>query len=66
VEVMEEEIKASLGVAMRQVLDEDLALMSLDELALRVETLKTEVERALAMIESKKGSHNEAEALFKN
>ena len=40
--------------------------MSLDELALRVETLKTEVERAFAMIESKKGSHNEAEALFKN
>ena len=63
---MEEEIKASLGAAMRQVLDEDLALMSLDELALRVETLKTEVERALAMIESKKGSHSEAEALFKN
>ena len=63
---MEEEIKASLGEAMRQILDEDLALMSLDELALRVETLKTEIERALAMIESKKGSHSEAEALFKN
>jgi uncharacterized small protein (DUF1192 family) len=40
--------------------------MSLDDLELRVEALKAEIERALAMTESKKGSHSEAEALFKN
>ena len=61
----EDEIRASLGAAMRQVLDEDLALLSLDDLAVRVQSLQSEIERALAVIESKKGSHSDAEALFK-
>ncbi len=63
--MMEEEIRTSLGSALRDLVAEDLALMSLDELSLRVEALKAEIERALAMIESKKGSHSDAEALFK-
>ena len=61
----EDEIRASLGDAMRQVLDEDLTLLSLDDLAVRVQSLQSEIERALAVIESKKGSHSDAEALFK-
>jgi uncharacterized small protein (DUF1192 family) len=63
--MMEEEIRTSLGSALRDLVAEDLALMSLDELSLRVEALQAEIERALAMIESKKGSHSDAEALFK-
>jgi len=31
--MMEEEIKASLGDALRQLLDEDLSVMSLDDLS---------------------------------
>lgn len=62
---MEEEIKTSLGSALGDLVAEDLALMSLDDLSLRVEVLQAEIERALAMIESKKGSHSDAEALFK-
>ena len=64
--MMEEGIKASLGDALRRLLVEDLSVMSLDDLELRVEALKAEIERALAMTERKKGSHSEAEALFKN
>jgi|SaaInl5LU_22_DNA_1037371.scaffolds.fasta_scaffold09312_6 uncharacterized small protein (DUF1192 family) len=63
--MMEEEIRTSLGSALRDLVAEDLALMSLDDLSLRVEVLQAEIERALAMIESKKGSHSDAEALFK-
>jgi len=63
--MMEEEIRTSLGSALRDLVAEDLALMSLDDLSLRVEVLHAEIERALAMIESKKGSHSDAEALFK-
>lgn len=63
--MMEEEIRTSLGSALRDLVAEDLALMSLDELSLRIEALQAEIERALAMIESKKGSHSDAEALFK-
>ena len=62
---MEEEIRTSLGSALGDLVAEDLALMSLDYLSLRVEVLQAEIERALAMIESKKGSHSDAEALFK-
>jgi len=63
--MMEEEIRTSLGSALGDLVAEDLALMSLDDLSLRVEVLQAEIERALAMIESKKGSHSDAEALFK-
>ena len=63
--MMEEEIRTSLGSALRDLVAEDLALMSLDDLSLRVEVLQAEIERALAMIESKKGFHSDAEALFK-
>ena len=62
---MEDEIRTSLGSALGDLVAEDLALMSLDDLSLRVEVLQAEIERALAMIESKKGSHSDAEALFK-
>ena len=62
---MEEEIRTSLGSALGDLVAEDLALMSLDDLSLRVEVLQAEIERAVAMIESKKGSHSDAEALFK-
>ncbi|OUX18872.1 MAG: hypothetical protein CBE09_02955 [Rhizobiales bacterium TMED249] len=44
---------------------EDLELLGLEELEERISVLKTEIERVKAVLESKKGSRAEAEALFK-
>ncbi len=63
--MMEEEIRTSLGSTMSDLLAEDLQTKSLEELSQRIEALRAEIERALAMIESKKGSHSDAEALLK-
>lgn len=44
---------------------EDLELLGLEELEERISVIKTEIERVKAVLESKKGSRAEAEALFK-
>ena len=44
---------------------EDLELLGLEELEERISVLKTEIERVKAVLESKKGSRADAEALFK-
>ena len=62
---MEEEISAPKGSVLEQLVKEDLSLQGVEELTARIGLLKEEIGRVEAMLESKKGSRNDAEALFK-
>jgi uncharacterized small protein (DUF1192 family) len=62
---MEEEISAPKGSILEQLTKQDLRLQGVEELTARIALLKEEITRAEAMLESKKGSRNDAEALFK-
>ena len=62
---MEEEISAPKGSILEQLTKQDLSLQGVEELSARIALLKEEITRAEAMLESKKGSRNDAEALFK-
>ena len=62
---MEEEISAPKGSVLEQLAKQDLSLQGIEELTARIGLLKEEIGRAEAMLESKKGSRNDAEALFK-
>ena len=62
---MEEEINAPKGSVLEQLTQQDLSLQGVEELTARIGLLKEEIGRAEAMLESKKGSRNDAEALFK-
>ena len=62
---MEEEMSAPKGSVLAQLAQEDLSLQGVEELTARIGLLKEEIGRAEAMLESKKGSRNDAEALFK-
>ena len=62
---MEEEINVPKGSVLAQLAGEDLSLQGVEELTARIGFLKEEIGRAEAMLESKKGSRNDAEALFK-
>ena len=62
---MEEEISAPKGSVFEQLAQQDLSLQGVEELTARIGLLKEEISRAEAMLESKKGSRNDAEALFK-
>ena len=62
---MEEEISAPKGRILEQLTKQDLSLQGVEELTARIALLKEEITRAEAMLESKKGSRNDAEALFK-
>ena len=62
---MEEEIDAPKGSILAQLAEQDLSLQGVEELTARIGLLKEEIGRAEAMLESKKGSRNDAEALFK-
>lgn len=61
---MEEENTAPKGSALEALMKEDLSLQGVEELNQRIGFLRDEIARAEAMLESKKGSRNEAEALF--
>ncbi len=61
---MEEEIIPKSDTLSAQV-TEDLELLGLEELEERISVIKTEIERVKAVLESKKGSRADAEALFK-
>tara|TARA_B100000963_G_scaffold280746_1_gene249205 strand:+ start:2849 stop:3064 length:216 start_codon:yes stop_codon:yes gene_type:complete len=63
--VMEEEISAPNGNILKQLIKQDLTLQGVEELTARIAVLKEEITRAEAMLESKRGSLNDAEALFK-
>ncbi len=62
---MEEEKDAPKGSVLAQLAEQDLSLQGVEELIARIGLLKEEIGRAEAMLESKKGSRNDAEALFK-
>jgi uncharacterized small protein (DUF1192 family) len=62
---MEEEITAPKDSALAELAKQDLSLQGVDELSARIVLLEAEIVRARAMLESKKGSRNDAEALFK-
>ena len=62
---MEEEISAPKGSILEQLTKQDLSLQGVEELTARIALLKEEITRAEFMLEIKKGSRNDAEALFK-
>ena len=62
---MEEEMSAPKGSVLEQLVQEDLSLQGVEELTASIGLLNEEIGRAEAMLESKKGSRNDAEALFK-
>ena len=61
---MEEEIVPKRDT-LSALVTEDLELLGLEELVERISVIKTEIERVKAVLESKKGSRADAEALFK-
>ena len=61
---MEEEIAPKSDI-LSALINEDLSQLGLEELEERITTLKAEIERITAVLESKKGSRADAEALFK-
>lgn len=61
---MEEEIVPKSDT-LSALVTEDLELLGLEELEERISVIKTEIERVKAILESKKGSRADAEALFK-
>ena len=61
---MEEETPNSAPSPLGDLLAEDLSPMSLEELTARIGELESEIARCRAIIESKKSSHNDAEAIF--
>ena len=62
--MMEEEI-APKSDTLSALINEDLSQLGLEELEERITTLKAEIVRITAVLESKKGSRADAEALFK-
>ena len=62
---MEEEITAPKDSALAELAKQDLSLQGVDELSARIVLLAAEIVRARAMLESKRGSRDDAEALFK-
>ena len=61
---MEEEIVPKSDT-LSALVTEDLELLGLEELEERISVIKTEIERVKAVLEGKKGSRADAEALFK-
>ncbi|MGK2740631.1 DUF1192 domain-containing protein [Tepidicaulis sp. LMO-SS28] len=51
--------------ALAALVNEDLSLMSVEELSARIEALEAEIARINAEIKSKEGSKNAAEAFFR-
>ena len=62
--MMEEEITPKSDT-LSALINEDLSQLGLEELEERITTLKAEIERITAVLEGKKGSRANAEALFK-
>ena len=61
--MMEEEITPKSDT-LSALINEDLSQLGLEELEERITTLNEEIERITAVLESKKGSREDAEALF--
>ena len=61
---MEEETQNLAGTPLGDLLAEDLSPMGLEELTARINVLQSEIARCSTIIDSKKSSHSEAEAIF--
>ena len=62
---MEEETPNLAKSPLGDLLTEDLSPMGLDELSARIDALESEIERCRLIIESKKRSQSDAEAIFR-
>tara|TARA_B100000161_G_C33375255_1_gene335283 strand:- start:429 stop:620 length:192 start_codon:yes stop_codon:yes gene_type:complete len=62
--MMEEEITPKSDI-LSALINEDLSQLGLEELEERITALKAEIDRISTVLESKKGSRADAEALFK-
>ena len=62
--MMEEEITPKSDT-LSALINEDLSQLGLEELEERITTLNKEIERITAVLKSKKGSREDAEAFFK-
>ena len=62
--MMEEEITPKSDT-LSALIKEDLSQLGLEELEERITALMAEIDRITAVLESKKGSRADAEALFK-
>ena len=62
---MEEETPNLAGSPLGDLLAEDLSPMGLDELSARINEIESEIKRCRVIIESKKSSHSDAEAIFR-
>ncbi len=62
--MMEEEITPKSDT-LSALINEDLSQLGLEELEERITALKAEIDRISTVLESKKGSRADAEALFK-
>ena len=62
--MMEEEVTTKSDT-LSSLINEDLSQLGLEELEERITTLKAEIERTKVVLESRKGSLADAEALFK-
>ena len=61
---MEEETQNLAGTPLGDLLAEDLSPMGLEELTARIGALENEIARCRTIIDSKKGSHSDAESIF--
>ena len=61
---MEEETQNLVGTPLGDLLAEDLSPMGLEELAARIGALESEIARCRTIIDIKKSSHSDAEAIF--
>tara|TARA_B100000886_G_C20388830_1_gene477318 strand:- start:412 stop:603 length:192 start_codon:yes stop_codon:yes gene_type:complete len=61
---MEEETQYLAGTPLGDLLSEDLSPMGLEELTARIGVLENEIARCRTIIDSKKSSQNDAEAIF--
>ena len=61
---MEEETQNLGGTPLGDLLAEDLSPMGLEELTARIGALENEIARCRTIIDSKKSSHSDAEAIF--
>ena len=63
---MAEETQNLAGTPLGDLLAEDLSPMGLEELTARIGALASDIARCRTILDSKKSSHSDAEALFQN
>jgi uncharacterized small protein (DUF1192 family) len=62
---MDEELKIPKGTALKQLIEEDLEVHSIETLNNRLEILKSEIRRTQGAIKNKKSASDAANSIFK-